>query len=452
MKNILFYIFIALQLLVGDISYSQSSLDAVSQRCIDIALKNDLPSIKMRESLPNIPLKFIDYRSGIGNTSDFKGKLVILDFWSQWCGVCIAAFPGMKLLQDKFKDSVLIMPVTYQSKTSVSNFKAVRKRIERPMKLPSIIEDTIMRRFFPHNGEPYEVWINPQGIIIGMTSQYEVSEQTIRAALAGDYSNLRSINRSMDDSETHQRTENAPVDFLYQSFITKYNPTMPEGRLVPINSGNSKILRCRNTPPLLLFHWTLYQKYNNDLFSDKRVLFEGADESLFDNWKPVRDTILDKLNYVQNYYYCYQLKAPVYYPDSVLYTIALNDLEHFFKVKVSVQKRKIRCCLLVRTSDKDKIQTKGYNGTEYVPHPDDDVVLHVNWNNMPISELLVSLNSIKNIPYVIDSTNYTNDIDITFDIPKDSDLTKICAELRKYDLDLVLTEREMNMLIFEPNY
>ncbi|WP_307532546.1 TlpA disulfide reductase family protein [Pedobacter sp. W3I1] len=65
-------------------------------------LSKKLTKDMVKEPAANFTLTDLDGKQV--SLTDYKGKIVILDFWATWCGPCKASFPAMQMAVNKYKD------------------------------------------------------------------------------------------------------------------------------------------------------------------------------------------------------------------------------------------------------------------------------------------------------------------------------------------------------------
>ncbi|WP_028295798.1 TlpA family protein disulfide reductase [Olivibacter sitiensis] len=160
--------------------------------------------LSVHDTVPELELKMINYKAPTVKLSDFRGKLLILDFWSKWCSVCIAQFAKVKKLQDEFGDGIFILPVGYQTDMkwdNIEHFYEQRISMGNPIEIPSAVQDmktdTLLRRLFPFSAVPYLIWIDHSGTVLGITSHHALTSEMIQIYL-DDHRRLEKLRGAFD--------------------------------------------------------------------------------------------------------------------------------------------------------------------------------------------------------------------------------------------------------------
>lgn len=132
------------------------------------------PSFDLNQSgkqAPDFSLPNID--GGVVSLSDYKGKLVLLNFWASWCPPCRAEIPGFIKIQKAYKDKgFTVIGAAAESKNDAANF-AKEIGINYPVSfgLEKTLEVTA-KYGNPDGGLPYSILIDSKQNILSVYSGF----------------------------------------------------------------------------------------------------------------------------------------------------------------------------------------------------------------------------------------------------------------------------------------
>ncbi|MGH8543581.1 MAG: peroxiredoxin family protein [Gammaproteobacteria bacterium] len=78
-----------------------------SSKAINYKLVPNLQEIKGPSSGPDFTLP--DLETGRVSLKDFRGKLLLLNFWASWCAPCREEMPAMERLYQRYKDQGFVI-------------------------------------------------------------------------------------------------------------------------------------------------------------------------------------------------------------------------------------------------------------------------------------------------------------------------------------------------------
>ena len=94
---------------------ASSIMLALSLACLSLNGQTCSPDAKPL----NLGLKFKDVAGKSVVLSDYKGKVMVIDFWATWCPPCRKEIPGLIALYDAYKaKGLLVLGVSMDDSTS----------------------------------------------------------------------------------------------------------------------------------------------------------------------------------------------------------------------------------------------------------------------------------------------------------------------------------------------
>lgn len=125
--------------------------------------------LKKGDQLPDNELE--DVNGKTFKMSDFRGKTILLDFWSSGCGPCISAGPELKKVQEEFADKLQVVSI------STDDEKSWKTASERYQITWTNLSDKKGRNagfcsMFEFKGIPYFMVADENGVIVGDWTGY----------------------------------------------------------------------------------------------------------------------------------------------------------------------------------------------------------------------------------------------------------------------------------------
>jgi len=126
------------------------------------------------EYLWHLPLQVVNHPEGKEaiTLDDYRGKLIILDFWATYCNTCIKSLPTLDSMQHRLNSDIEIVLVNAEpTKDNIDKINVALARLHTSINLPIVFHDTVLYRHFQITGVPRYIWIDKHGAVVHITNR-----------------------------------------------------------------------------------------------------------------------------------------------------------------------------------------------------------------------------------------------------------------------------------------
>ncbi|GAA4786110.1 redoxin domain-containing protein [Olivibacter ginsenosidimutans] len=430
------------------------------------------------QDLWNIPLQMVQAGQE-GNTTvklkDYKGKLIILDFWATWCGPCVSEMPHLLKLQRLFSDSLIVIPVTDQAAPTISTFIQRKKDSDTTgywADFSSLTSDKILHSVFPNQGIPHTVIINQAGQVASVTVPRFLNRENIHNLLRNGYAYIPKkregrfeetlLSPTFKDVKTYGKTYYSCITGFtdgFQAVNMEYRDT----------SRNLQRITVSGLPITYLYAIAGMAPKKIKFTANRQILLVKQPEKytnyLMDDGQPASQD----LAWARKNTFNYEAILPLNLSKDEWKKKMKMDLDVFFGATATLEKRKVKCLIVRRNDNIQRAKSRhqqpvvvlnGYTynkditGRSYLGPAASGAVNYI--HQVKIRDLVKICNdphaglSFGFLPPTFDESGLDDYLDI--DLPNNlQDFTALRSILKQQGLDINEEERELDMMVVREN-
>lgn len=148
------------------------------------------PEDLMNRPSPSLSFKVYPHsgRNFVNKTlDDYKGKWLVLEFWTKYCSSCIAGLPKLQQLKEEFSNEANFLLIGKSDLRYGEGIENLYRKVAKEEKLTlDIAFDTIAFKTFSITTTPKVIIISPTGIVRSVTYGNELTSSSLHELFSSD--------------------------------------------------------------------------------------------------------------------------------------------------------------------------------------------------------------------------------------------------------------------------
>lgn len=222
----------------------------------------------------------LDINGQVVRISDYKGKVLILDFWATWCGPCIASFPHTQEIAAKYKNQDVVVLAAGTSDT-IEKFKEwipknqpkypnLRFTYDTKERGSPEFENRASSKLYRVQGIPTQFVIGRDGVIAAVVVGNSPGDARTEAGLAKVGVKVDAATVAKGETQLKEAAEaevkraaemarlaaNPPPPFYSEFGRLKAGTAVPDFALATIEGKPAKLSDFRRGKPVVIGLWS----------------------------------------------------------------------------------------------------------------------------------------------------------------------------------------------------